>query len=132
MEPRSPSSSCLSAPPISTIQRASGWAGRACILKGCRQSWRAEKDKNTQEDQTLWLSQQDIPRLMHYMAEHAGLTEGSRDMIRTVLSIRPTAKKRDRCSPGGTLARLIHTTSADISFLSVYSFSCPDLRRKKK
>lgn len=47
-------------------------------------------------------------------------------MIRTVLSTRPTARNRERCSPGGTLARLIQTTSADISFRSVYSFSWPD------
>lgn len=64
-------------------------------------------------------------------SQHPGLTEGSREMILTVLSMRPTAKKRDRCSPGGTLARLIHTTSADISFLSVYSFSCPDWGRRQ-
>ena len=56
------------------------------------------------------------------------LTEGSKEMILTVLSTSPTARKRDRCSPGGTLARLMHTTSADISFRSVYSFSCPDYR----
>lgn len=50
-------------------------------------------------------------------------TEGSREMMRTVLSTKPTAKNRERCSPGGTFARLMHTTSADISFLSVYSFN---------
>lgn len=60
------------------------------------------------------------------------LTEGSKEMILTVLSTSPTARKRDRCSPGGTLARLMHTTSADISFRSVYSFSCPDYRSKDK
>lgn len=60
------------------------------------------------------------------------LTEGSREMILTVLSTSPTARKRDRCSPGGTLARLMHTTSADISFRSVYSFSWPDCRRENK
>lgn len=60
------------------------------------------------------------------------LTEGSREMILTVLSTSPTARKRDRCSPGGTLARLMHTTSADISFRSVYSFSCPDYRSEDK
>lgn len=54
------------------------------------------------------------------------LTEGSSEMIRTVLSASPTARNRERCSPGGTLARLMHTTSADISFRSVYSFSWPD------
>lgn len=53
------------------------------------------------------------------------LTEGSREMMRTVLSASPTARNRERCSPGGTLARLMQTTSADISFLSVYSFSWP-------
>ena len=46
-------------------------------------------------------------------------------MILTVLSKSPTAKKRDRCSPAGTRPRAMHTTSADISFLSVYSFSWP-------
>lgn len=46
--------------------------------------------------------------------------------MRTVLSTNPTARNRERCSPGGTFARLMHTTSADISFLSVYSFSWPD------
>lgn len=60
------------------------------------------------------------------------LTEGSREMILTVLSTSPTARKRDRCSPGGTLARLMHTTSADISFRSVYSFSCPDCKSEDK
>ena len=58
-------------------------------------------------------------------------TEGSREMILTVLSTSPTARKRERCSPGGTLARLIHTTSADISFRSVYSFSWPDYREER-
>lgn len=58
------------------------------------------------------------------------LTEGSSEIILTVLSTSPTARKRERCSPGGTLARLMQTTSADISFLSVYSFSCPDWGRK--
>lgn len=56
-------------------------------------------------------------------------TEGSSEMIRTVLSASPTARNRERCSPGGTLARLIQTTSADISFLSVYSFSWPDWKQ---
>lgn len=60
------------------------------------------------------------------------LTDGSREMIRTVLSTSPTARNRDRCSPGGTLARLMHTTSADISFRSVYSFNCPDYGKKNK
>lgn len=57
-------------------------------------------------------------------------TEGSREMIRTVLSTKPTARNRERCSPGGTLARLMHTTSADISLRSVYSFSWPDWRKE--
>lgn len=39
MVPFSPSSSCFSTPPISTMHRLSGWAGRACMLSGCRQSW---------------------------------------------------------------------------------------------
>jgi hypothetical protein len=47
-------------------------------------------------------------------------------MMWTVLSTSPAARKREGCSPGGTPAKLIHTTSADISFLSVYSFSWPD------
>lgn len=51
-------------------------------------------------------------------------------MIRTVLSTNPTARKRERCSPGGTFAKLMHTTSADISFLSVYSLSCPDCKER--
>ena len=46
-------------------------------------------------------------------------------MILTVLSARPTAKNRLRCSPTGTRPSAIHITSDDISFLSVYSFSCP-------
>lgn len=52
--------------------------------------------------------------------------------MRTVLSTKPTARNRERCSPGGTFARLMHTTSADISFLSVYSFSWPDCRARVK
>jgi hypothetical protein len=59
-------------------------------------------------------------------------TEGSSEMMRTVLSTSPTARKRERCSPGGTLAKLIHTTSADISFLSVYSFSWPDWGERQR
>ena len=51
------------------------------------------------------------------------LTEGSSEMIRTVLSANPTAKNLDLCSPEGTLAKAIQITSADISFLSVYSFN---------
>lgn len=66
--------------------------------------------------------------LSHYNVR----TEGSREIIRTVLSTSPTARNRERCSPGGTLARLIQTTSADISFRSVYSFSWPDYRTRDK
>lgn len=58
-------------------------------------------------------------------------TKGSSEIIRTVLSTKPTARNRERCSPGGTFARLMHTTSADISFLSVYSFSWPDCKVKE-
>ena len=36
--PSAPSPS-LASPPISTIHRDSGRAGRACILSGCRVSW---------------------------------------------------------------------------------------------
>lgn len=39
IEPLSPSSSCFSVPPISTIHKDSGWAGRACMLRGCKQSY---------------------------------------------------------------------------------------------
>ena len=46
-------------------------------------------------------------------------------MILTVLSASPTARNRDLCSPEGTLARAMHTTSADMSFRSVYSFNWP-------
>ena len=60
-----------------------------------------------------------------------GHTEGSSDIILTVLSARPTARNRDRCSPGATVPRLMHTTSADISLRSVYSLSCPDWRRRR-
>lgn len=38
-EPPSPVSSNDSVPPISTIHKASGGAGKACILNGERQSW---------------------------------------------------------------------------------------------
>lgn len=55
----------------------------------------------------------------------APLTEGSREIIRTVLSASPTARNLDLCSPGETRPRAMHTTSEDISFRSVYSFSCP-------
>lgn len=53
------------------------------------------------------------------------LTDGSREMIRTVLSARPTAKNRERCSPVGTLANDMQMMSADISLRSVYSLSWP-------
>lgn len=56
---------------------------------------------------------------------YSKLTEGSREIILTVLSDKPTARKRHLCSPTGTLPKAIHTTSDDISFLSVYSFNCP-------
>jgi len=45
---------------------------------------------------------------------------GSSDMIRTVSSLRPTARKRTCNSPAGTDARAMHTTSAFISRLLVY------------
>ena len=82
----------LSKPPmaISTIHSDSGVAGKACILRGCRQSC------------------------------------GSRDMTRTVLSLRPMARNLERCSPAGTVPRAMHCTSEDISFRSVYSLSWPD------
>ena len=50
-------------------------------------------------------------------------TLGSKDIIRTVSSAKPTAKNLDLNSPSGTDAKAIHTTSASISFRSVYSFS---------
>jgi len=53
------------------------------------------------------------------------LTVGSREMMRTVWSDSPTAKNLERCSPGGTAAKLRQDTSADISRRSVYSFSWP-------
>lgn len=46
-------------------------------------------------------------------------------MMRTVLSAKPTARKRDLCSPAGTFASAIHTASDGISLRSVYSLSCP-------
>ena len=52
-------------------------------------------------------------------------------MILTVSSSRPTAKNLALCSPTGTLARLMHLTSADISFRSVYSFNCPVWWKRK-
>ena len=52
-------------------------------------------------------------------------------MMRTVWSARPTAKNLERCSPGGTVPKLMQTISAAISFLSVYSFNCPLYMDKK-
>ena len=52
--------------------------------------------------------------------------------MRTVWSAKPMAKNRERCSPTGIVPKLIHTTSADISFLSVYSFSCPDYKERER
>ena len=65
-------------------------------------------------------------RSSHNALESARLTDGSREIILTVWSARPTARNLERCSPGGTVPRLMHTTSADISLRSVYSFSWPD------
>jgi len=45
--------------------------------------------------------------------------------MRTVSSANPTARNLDRCSPDGTLPSAMQMTSCDISFRSVYSFSCP-------
>lgn len=50
-------------------------------------------------------------------------TEGSSDMIRTVLSAKPTAKNHERCSPAGTVPRAMHITSEGIFRRSVYSLS---------
>ena len=55
---------------------------------------------------------------------------GSRDITRTVLSLRPMARNLERCSPEGTVPRAMHCTSEDISFRSVYSFSWPDWKRE--
>ena len=60
---------------------------------------------------------------MHKTAQ--ALTLGSREMILTVSSARPTARKRLLCSPAGTRPSAMHTTSDDISLRSVYSFSWP-------
>lgn len=49
MEPRSPSSSCFSVPPISTMHSDSGCAGRACMLSGCKQSCRRQREKKGKE-----------------------------------------------------------------------------------
>lgn len=77
--------------------------------------------------QAVLPAQQELHPLVPVLSSGALLlTEGSREMMRTVLSASPTARNLERCSPGGTLARLMQTTSADISFLSVYSFSWPD------
>jgi len=51
-------------------------------------------------------------------------------MILTVWSASPMARNRDRCSPGGTVAKLRQETSADISRRSVYSLSCPACDKK--
>lgn len=51
------------------------------------------------------------------------LTDGSNEIIRTVLSARPTAKNQDRCSPGGTEPKAIHETSADNSNVPANSSS---------
>jgi hypothetical protein len=66
-----------------------------------------------------------ILRTCNYQNCDGKLTKGSREMIRTVLSAKPTARKRDLCSPAGTFASAIHTASDGISFRSVYSLSCP-------
>lgn len=50
---------------------------------------------------------------------------GSSDIMRTVLSAKPTVKNRDLSSPSGISLRLIHSTSAGSSRRSVYSFSWP-------
>lgn len=47
IEPLSPSSSCFSVPPISTMHSDSGWAGRACMLSGCKQSCGGQKRGTT-------------------------------------------------------------------------------------
>lgn len=51
------------------------------------------------------------------------LTFGSSEMMRTVLSDSPTARKRERCSPEGTRPSAMQMTSEFISLRSVYSFS---------
>lgn len=53
------------------------------------------------------------------------LTAGSRDMILTVLSFRPTAKNHALCAPAATEPSAMQETSEDSFFLSVYSFNCP-------
>ena len=42
------------------------------------------------------------------------LTVGSREIIRTVESANPTARNLERCSPGGTAAKLRQDTSDNI------------------
>lgn len=59
-------------------------------------------------------------------------TWGSSDIILTVSSLRPTAKKRHLCSPTGTLPNAIQLTSDDICLRSVYSFNCPDYKGEKQ
>lgn len=53
MEPLSPSSSCFSVPPISTMHSDSGCAGSACILRGCKQSW-GKQDRRTTPVSQAW------------------------------------------------------------------------------
>lgn len=53
------------------------------------------------------------------------LTVVSKEIIRTVSSVKPTAKKRDICSPEGAFANAIQRTSEFISFRSLCSFKCP-------
>lgn len=60
------------------------------------------------------------------------LTDGSRDIIRTVLSLNPTAKKQALCSPGLTDPNAIQDTSEDNFLRSVYSFNWPVYKKKKK
>lgn len=149
--PGSPVSSLASVPPISTIHKDSEGSGKACILSGDKQScqtkhsslnqwrysiymhvefsfvfcWSCELNelKSIFED---YLKHMQLKKLLKKNVEDfCGLTEGSREMILTVLSDKPTARKRHLCSPTGTLPRAMHTTSEDISFLSVYSFNCP-------
>ena len=70
--------------------------------------------------------------LFFFFFKPISLTFGSREMILTVLSDSPTAKKRHRCSPGGTRPSAMHTTSAFISLRSVYSFSWPVCKQTKE
>lgn len=59
------------------------------------------------------------------------LTEGSKDMMRTVLSLRPTAKNHALCSPVATEPSAMQDTSDDNFFLSVYSFNWPVCKRNE-